>query len=175
MRVKVKVSQLMSNSFWPHGLYSPWNSPEQNTGVDSLSLLQGIFPTQGLNQGLPHCRWILYQLSHKGSPRILEWVAYAFSRGSSQPRNQTGSPELQADPLPSVLFKDKKNIRDVYKHSLKWKLSNTLATWCSELIHWKRPWCCERLRAGGEGGERGWDDWMASSTQWTWVWANSRR
>ena len=55
---------------WPHGLYlySPWNSPGQNTGVGSLSLLQEIFPTQGSNLGLPHCRSILYQLSHKGSP-----------------------------------------------------------------------------------------------------------
>ena len=74
----------------PHGLYSPRNSPGQNTGVGSLSLLQGIFPTQGSNPSLPHCRQILYQLSHKGSPRILKWVAYPFSRGSSQPRNHTG-------------------------------------------------------------------------------------
>ena len=59
-------------------------------GVGSLSFLQGIFPTQGLNPGLPHCRWILYQLSHKGSPRILEWVAYPFSSRSSRPRNRTG-------------------------------------------------------------------------------------
>ena len=58
-------------------------------GVDSLSFLQGIFPTQGLNPGLPHYRWILHQLSHKGSPRMLEWVACLFSSGSSQPRNQT--------------------------------------------------------------------------------------
>ena len=65
---------------------SPWNSPGQNTGVNSLSLLQGIFPTQGLNPGLPLCRWILYQLSHKGSPRILEWVAYPFSSGNTQDR-----------------------------------------------------------------------------------------
>ena len=69
------------------GLYSQWNSPGQNTGVGSLSLLQGIFPTQGSNPGLLHCRQIFYQLSHKGSPRILEWVAYPFSRGSSHPRN----------------------------------------------------------------------------------------
>ena len=48
---------------------SPWNSPGQNTGVGSFSLLQGIFPTQGWNPGLLHCRWILYQLSHKGSPK----------------------------------------------------------------------------------------------------------
>ena len=81
---------VVSDSLWPHGLYSPWNSPDQNTEVDSLSLLHVIFPTQGLNPGLLHCRRILYQLSHKGSPRILEWVAYPFSSGSSQPRNQTG-------------------------------------------------------------------------------------
>ena len=61
---------------------SPWNSPGQNTGVGSHSLLQGIFPTQGLNPGPPHCRQILYQLSHKGSPRILEWVARPFSSRS---------------------------------------------------------------------------------------------
>ena len=83
--------------------YSPWNSPGQNTGLGSLSLLQGIFPTQGSNPGLPHCRRILYQLSHKGSPTILEWVAYPFSSGSSQPRNWTGSPALQEDSLPAEL------------------------------------------------------------------------
>ena len=56
----------MSNSLRPHGLYSPRNSLGKNTGMGSLSLLQGIFPTQGLNPGLLHCRWVLYQLSHKG-------------------------------------------------------------------------------------------------------------
>ena len=69
--------------------YSPWNSPGQNTEVGSLSLLQGILPIQGSNPGLPHCRQTLYQLSHKGSPRILERVAYPFSSRSSQPRNRT--------------------------------------------------------------------------------------
>ena len=53
------------------------------------SLLQGIFPTQGSNSGLPYCRWILYQPSHKGSPRIVEWVPYPFSSESSRPRNRT--------------------------------------------------------------------------------------
>ena len=83
---KVKESEscsVMSNSLPPHELYSIWNSPGQNTGMGSLSLLQGIFPTQGLNPGLLHCRWILYQLSHKESPRILEWVTHPFSSGSS--------------------------------------------------------------------------------------------
>ena len=81
---------VVSNSLRPHGLYSPWNSPGQNTGVGSHSFLQGIFPVQGLNPGLLHCRWILYQLSHKGSPRILEWVASPLSSRSSWPRNQPG-------------------------------------------------------------------------------------
>ena len=85
-----KGRSVVSDSLPPHGLYGPWNSLDQDTGVGSLSLLQGIFPTQGLNPGLPHCRQVLYQLSHQGSPRILEWVAYPFSRGSFQPGNQSG-------------------------------------------------------------------------------------
>ena len=55
---------------------------------------------------------------------------------------------------------------------LKLKL-HFLATWCEELTHWKRPWCWERLKAGGEEDHRGWDGWMASPTQWTWVWVSS--
>ena len=93
----------VSDPLRPHGLYSSWNSPGQNTGVGSLSLLQGIFPTQGSNPGLPHCRQILYQLNHKGSPRILEWVAYPFSRGSSDPGIEPGSPTLHVDSLPTEL------------------------------------------------------------------------
>ena len=55
---------------------------------------------------------------------------------------------------------------------LKLKLQY-FATWCKELTHLKRPWCWERLRAGGEGDDRGWDGWMASLTRWTWIWVNS--
>ena len=66
-----KSHAVMSDSLQPHELFSPWNSPGQNTGVDSRSLLQGIFPTQGLNPGIPHYRQILYQLSHQGrSPLV---------------------------------------------------------------------------------------------------------
>ena len=82
---------LRTHTHWMNEYYTyiPWNSPGQNTEVGSLSLLQGIFPTKGLNSGLPHCRQILYQLSHKRSLSILEWVAYPFSSRSSQPRNWT--------------------------------------------------------------------------------------
>ena len=72
MKVKLKVAQSCLTLCNPMD-YSPWNSPGQNTGVGSLFLLQGIFPTQGLNPGLLHCRQILYQLSHKGSPYINIW------------------------------------------------------------------------------------------------------
>ena len=59
---------VVSNSLQPHGLYSPWISPGQNTGVGSHFFFWVIFPSQGSNPDLPHCRWILYQLSHQGSP-----------------------------------------------------------------------------------------------------------
>ena len=106
---------------------TPWNSPGQNTGVGSLSLLQGIFPTQGSNPDLPHGRGIPYQLSHKGSPKgnqswIFTWKDWYWS-------------------------------------------PNTLANWYKELTLWKRPWCWEILKAGGERDDRGQNGWMASPTQ----------
>ena len=73
-----------SDSLGPRGLYSPWNSPGQNTRVGIQ--IQGIFSSQGSNPGVPHCRLILYKLRHQGSPRILERVAYPFSSGSARPR-----------------------------------------------------------------------------------------
>ena len=90
MKVKVKVAWLCLTLCDPmdyivHGILQA-----RILEWVSLSLLQGIFPTQGSNPGLLHCRQILYQLNHKGSPGILEWIAYPFSSGSSQPRNRTG-------------------------------------------------------------------------------------
>jgi len=92
---------VVSDSLWPHGLCSPWNSPGQNTGVGSCSLLQGIFSTQRSNPGLPHCRWILYQLSHQGSPCILEWVPIPSPVDLHDPGIEPGCPALQADSLPA--------------------------------------------------------------------------
>ena len=71
-------------------LHSPWNSPGQNTGVGCHSLLQGIFPAQGSNPGLPHRKQILYQLSHQGSSRILEWGAITFSDAGQETTIRTG-------------------------------------------------------------------------------------
>ena len=83
----------MSDSLQPQGLYSSLNSPGQNIGVGSLSLLQGIFSTQGSNPGLPHCRCILYQLSHREAQDY--WIP--------NPGIESGSPALQADSLPTEL------------------------------------------------------------------------
>ena len=87
----------------PSGSSVHGDSPGEKIGVGCHALLQGIFPTQGLNPGFPHCRRILYCLCHQRSPRILEWIAYPFSRGCSWPRNEPGPPALQADSLPPEL------------------------------------------------------------------------
>ena len=94
--IKVKV---MSDSLWPHELHCPWNSPGQNTRMGSLFLLQGISPTRQSN---PHCRQILYQLNHRGSPRTLEW-AYHFPADLPNPGIKPGSPALQVKSLPTEL------------------------------------------------------------------------
>jgi len=90
----------------PPGSSVHGDSPGKNTGEGCHVLLQGIFPTQGSNPGLPHCRWILYHLSQQRSPRILALLPYPFSRGSSRCRNRIQSPTLQADSLPAELIKD---------------------------------------------------------------------
>ena len=69
----------------------------------------------------------------------------------------------------------RKSVLNIHWKNWFWSWnSNTLSTWCEELTHLKKPWCWERLKVGGEGDDRGWDGWMASLTQWTWVWVNSR-
>ena len=93
---------------WPKDCSPPGSSvrvdsPGKNTRVGCHALLQGIFPVQGSNPRLPHRRWILYHLSHQGSPRILQWVVCPFSRGSSWPRNWARPPALQADSLATEL------------------------------------------------------------------------
>ena len=79
---------------------------------------------------------------------------------------------LQGDP--TIPFW-RRSVLEVHWRDWCWSWnSNTLATWCEQLTHLKRSWCWERLRAGGEGDDRGWDSWIASPTQWTWVWVDSR-
>ena len=114
-------------------LQSPWNSLGQSTGVGSFSRLRGIFPTQGSNPGLPHHRWIIYQLSHKGSPRRLEWVAYSSSSGSSRSRNWT---------------------RVSLRVGHDWATSLSLFTF----MHWRRKW--QTTPVFLPGGSQGWGSLM---------------
>ena len=108
----------------PPGSSVQGDSPGKNTGVGCHALLQGIFPTQGSNPSTLHCRQILYHLSHQGSPRILEWVAYPFSSRSSQPRMEPISPALQEDSLPAAL----PGIPSKAKRSLILKISPGVAS-----------------------------------------------
>ena len=79
---------------------------------------------------------------------------------------------LQGDPTSQS---PRRSVLNVYWKDWCWRWnSNTLAIWYEELTHLKRPWCWERLKRGGEGDDRGWDGWITSPTQWTWVWINSR-
>ena len=78
---------------------------------------------------------------------------------------------LQAD---QISQSKRKSVLNIHWKDWCWSWnSNTLATWCEELTHWKRPWCWERLKAGGQGDNRGWDGWMASPTRWEWVCTSS--
>ena len=96
-------SSLLASSI--HGL------SRQESGVGCYALLQGIFPTQGWNPGLLHYRQVLYHLSHQGSPRILEWVAYPFPRGSSWPRNWTGVSCIVSMGSPANIIFDGKKLK----------------------------------------------------------------
>ena len=101
---KVVQSRLTLCNPLDYTVYGIWNSPGQNTGMGSLSLIPRIFPTQGSNTGLTHCRRILYQLADKGSPRIQQWVAYPFFRGLPDPGIEQKSRALQAVCLPIELL-----------------------------------------------------------------------
>ena len=84
LKSETERHSVLSDSLRPHGLYSPWNSPGQNTGMGSLALLRGIFPTQGSNPGLPHCRWVLYQLSHKETGNMNQKITCGLGQTTMQ-------------------------------------------------------------------------------------------
>ena len=127
------------------------------TPATTSSVLHGRAPrVSGIRQGWKDKAWGGAQgLSHLCSSEI----AGCYSSKSARRSNQSILKEI----ILGVHWKD---------WCWSWN-SNILATWCEELTHWKRPWCWERLKAGGGGDDRGWDGWMASPTQWTWVWVDS--
>ena len=136
----------------PGGL---WSMGSQRVGHDwrdlALSLNQRSVPQRRLGVMFSAPRWHQTEKCKEG-----EWIWRQLNM-EIKPGNPLGKSTL------SIHCKD-------------WRWSaNILTTWCKEPTHWKRPWCWERLRVGGEGSNRGWDGWIASSTPWAWVWANSRR
>ena len=108
--------------------------------------------------------------------RIVELSAISFSRGYSWPKEVTSpaSPALAGEILYHGATWETLQNKSFSPQIIYWASSHSsLATWWDEPTYWKRPWCWERLKARGEGDDRGWDGWMASPTQWTWVWVNS--
>ena len=107
------------------------------------------------------------ELDYKESWALKNWCFWNYGVGE----DSWESFRLQGDPTSQSWGK---SILNTHWKDWCWSWnSNTLATWCEELTHWKRPWCWERLKARGEGDNGGWDGWMASPTQWTWAWASS--
>ena len=100
--------------------------------------------------------------------RFLSYVIYIFLIYKKENINKTN---YYSESSFSELLNSELSLSRAFSKLLSFKPS-ILATWCEELTHLKRPWCWERLRAGGEGDNRGRDGWMASPTQWTWVWVN---
>ena len=167
---------VVSNSLWPHGLQPtrllrPWDSPGKNTGVGCHFLLQGIFPTQGSNPGLPHCRQMLYHLSHQGSHLLLP----TFHSFWTAVLEKTLESPLDCKEIQPVHPKGDQSWVFIGRTDAKAETPILWPPHANSLIHQKSPWCWERLRAGGKEGIRGWDGWMASLMQWTWTWANFRR
>jgi len=140
---------------------------------------------ESYDQTRQHIKKQRYYLADKGPssqsygfPRSYVWMWELDYKESWALKNWCFSTVVFKKTLESPL--DCKEIQPVPpKADQSWKdwcwswNSNTLATWCKELTYWKRPWCWERLKAGGEGDDRGWNGWMASPTQWTWVSVNS--
>ena len=118
------------------------------------------------NYGFSSSHVWLWELDHKERGALKNWCFWTVVLEKT-----LESLGLQGDPTSPSSRKSVLNIH--WKDWCRSWNSNTLATWCKELTHWKRPRCWERLKAG-EGDNRGWDGWMTSPTQWTWVWASSR-
>ena len=147
MKLKVLVADSCPTLCDPRGLFSP---PGSSVHGDSPGKNTEV-GCHSILQGI-----FLIQGSNRGRSHFRQVLYYLIHQGSPFTADNS-------TPVLSVHWKDR---------CWSWN-SNTLATWWEELTHWKRPWCWERLRAGREGGDRGWEGWMALPTQWTWVWASS--
>ena len=175
----------------------PWDSPGKNTGVGCYFPLQctKVKSESEVTQSCPtpsdpmDCSLPGSSIHGIFQARVLEWGAIAFSNGcESWTVKKAECQRIDAFELwcwwrllriPWTTRRSNRSLLKEISPGIHWKdwcwswNCNTLATWCEELTHLKRPWGWERLKAGGEGDDRGWNDWMASPTQWTWVWVYS--
>ena len=135
----------MFNSFWPHGLYNPWNSPSPNTGVGSCSLLQRISLTKESNQGLLHCRWLLYKLCYQGSPAKLGVVSKSMEKAMA-PHSSTLAWKTLWTEEPCRL-RSMGSLR--VRHD--WATSLSLFTF----LHWRRKWQPTPVFLSGESQDGG--------------------
>ena len=132
-----------------------------------------------LCQGRSSSRWlpavIQFQLSYSRSWKMMLWKVLHSICNMPAPGKSVWAGILYKQSLLNSKYTWSQIMQYQYHEIGTWSTlaSNTLATWCEELTHWKRLWCWERLKAGGEGDDREWDGWMASRTQRTWVWASS--
>ena len=134
----------MFNSFWPHGLYNPWNSPSPNTGVGSCSLLQRISLTKESNQGLLHCRWLLYKLCYQGSPAKLGVVSKSMEKAMA--------PHSSTLAWKTLWTEEPCRLRSMVSLRVRhdWATSLSLFTF----LHWRREWQPTPVFLSGES--QGW-------------------
>ena len=139
------------------------------TKLDSMLKSRDYFANKGLSSqsdGFSSHVW-MWQLDYKESWALKNWCFWAVVL------EKTLESPLDRKEIQPVHPKEDQSWIFIGRTDAEAETPNTLATWWKELTHLKRPWCWERLRAGGEGDDRGWDGWMALPTQWTWVWLNS--
>ena len=149
-------------------MLTPWkesyDQPRQH-----IKKQRHYFANKGLSSqgyGFPSSHVRMWELDYKESWALKNWCFWTvlLEKTLENPLHWRRSNQSSL----------KKSVLNIYWKDWCWSWNpNTLATWCEELTHLKRPWCWERLKAGGEVDDRGWDGWMASLTQWTWVWVNS--
>ena len=109
----------------------------------------------------------MWELDYKESWALKNWCFWTVVL------EKTLESSLDSKDIQPVHPKGNQSFTFIARTDAEAETPNTLATWCEEPTHLKRPWCWERLKSGGEGDNRGWDGWMASPTEWTWVWVNS--
>ena len=137
---------VMSDSLWPHGLHSPLNSPGQNTGVGSRSLLQWIFPTQESSRGLLNCRQIPYQLSYQGSPMHEKYYFFKGQRTAHKAENQVTS-MWKLHPL--LINRNKYGLREFQGNIKIRQISPIAPAWANWWGHLWRPWLADETLSVG--------------------------